>query len=199
MLKYETKRTRNQKIKENIFTIAMKLMKKVGYEKLTISDICDAAEISTGMFYRHFESKDELLVHYYTKAQEVFVNEVKANLDDKDMKSLLIKYYRWYAEYTANSGVDFCRNYFTTRNHALNTHEYSNHVLEFSIECLRRAVAEGFKIPKGRTLESLGRDLCVIAKGAIFDWCVHEGEYSLPDYVEDLMGRAIDGVLCCGG
>lgn len=195
MKKYETKQARDDRMKENIFTVAMKLMKKIGYENLTIRDICDQADISTGMFYRHFKSKDELLVYYYTKAQKVFDSEVRERLPGEDVMRQLVHYYTWYADYTSKFGVDFCQNFFNSHNRSLNSTLYTNHVLEFTTKLLEDAVQGGLVIPDGGTPESLAADFCVIVKGVIFHWCSHDGDYDLAEYTGNLIARAMRGML----
>lgn len=195
MRKYQTKQDREEKLKEGIFNVAMRLMRKIGYENLTIRDICDKADISTGMFYRHFKSKDELLVYYYTKAQKVFDSDIRERIAGKDIVRQLILYYTWYGEYTAKFGLDFCQNFFNSRNRSLNTNLYTNHVAEFTTGLLKTAVREGLVIPDGGTPESLSADFCVIVKGVIFHWCSHNGEYDLAEYVGNLVGRAMKGML----
>lgn len=195
MAKYETKQSRDEKVKEGIFAVAMKLMRKIGYENLTIRDICRQADISTGMFYRHFRTKDDLLSYYYTKAQKAYDAEVRELIAGKDIRESLVLYYRWYAKYTADFGVDFCRNFFTSRNRGLNSDEYTNHVLDFTVGMLRDAVRDGLVLPDGATPESLAGDFCLIVKGVIFHWCSRDGEYDLPEYVGDMVSRAMAGML----
>lgn len=195
MPKFETRQTRDEKAKENIFSVAMRLMKKIGYENLTIRHICEKAGISTGMFYRHFRSKDELLVYYYTNAQKVFDSEVKERLSGQNILRQLVLYYTWYADYTSQFGVDFCRNFFNSHNRSLNTNLFTNHVLEFTTRLLEEGVKNGLVIPDGGTPESLARDFCVIVKGAIFYWCSHDGEYNLAEHLGGLIGRAMKGML----
>ena len=58
---FETKDMKNRKLKEHIFDVALTLMKQIGYDNITIRMICTEAGISTGMFYKHFSSKEDIL------------------------------------------------------------------------------------------------------------------------------------------
>ena len=58
--------------KRRIFNIAVEMLKKKGYEKLSIRAICSEAGISIGSFYHYFSSKQELLSFYYDEAVETF-------------------------------------------------------------------------------------------------------------------------------
>lgn len=53
--------------KKKIFDTTLLLIKKKGYGKITIREICQNAEISIGTFYLYFSSKDEILLEIYEK------------------------------------------------------------------------------------------------------------------------------------
>ena len=53
--------------KKKIFDTTVLLMKKKGYNKITIREICQTAEISVGTFYLYFLSKDDILLDIYRK------------------------------------------------------------------------------------------------------------------------------------
>jgi len=45
-------------------------MRTTGYEQATVADVLAEAGLSTGSFYRHFESKDQLLLEMYRRDAE---------------------------------------------------------------------------------------------------------------------------------
>ena len=55
---------KSQETKEKIFQAAKKILRKSGYEKLSIKNICEEAGVSNGSFYHHFKTKDDLLSYY---------------------------------------------------------------------------------------------------------------------------------------
>ncbi len=59
---------KTQLVKENILKATTQLIKKYGIEFVTVSNICKAANVSTGSFYHHFGNKDELLAYYLIEA-----------------------------------------------------------------------------------------------------------------------------------
>ncbi len=50
--------------KTRIFQAAKRILKKNGYENLSIKNICEEAGVSNGSFYHHFKTKDDLLSYY---------------------------------------------------------------------------------------------------------------------------------------
>jgi AcrR family transcriptional regulator len=51
---------KNAKVRNDLMKAAVKVVGKVGYAKASIAKIAELAKVSTGTFYLHFKSKDEL-------------------------------------------------------------------------------------------------------------------------------------------
>lgn len=60
--------TRKQKAaatKEKIFSTAVQLFKRKGYDNVTVSEICADAGIAKGSFYTHYHSKEDIVRESY--------------------------------------------------------------------------------------------------------------------------------------
>ncbi len=178
-----------------IFEVALALMEEIGYEKMTIRRICEEANISIGKFYHYFSSKQELLRFFYDEADKDYADQCAENLTGKDIRTQIVDFYTWYGEYLEGFGVEFVTNFFSNQNPAMNTHIYNNPIIAITDDLLFRAVQNGYKLRGDGTVRDLSCDLCTIVKGAIFDWCVRHGEFSLKDYVHSLLSRCIAGIM----
>lgn len=192
---YETKHSRELKIKNHIFEVALTIMKEVGYDNLTVRKICEVAEISTGKFYSLFKSKEDLLGFYYVKALESFDDIIKDNSTDMDIEEQLITFYINLTNSTASLGLDFCRNYFNPKNKELNTTIFHNKIIETTNSYLENAIKNGLVISNGRTPSEVSNDLCVITKGVFFDWSANEGRYDMSKFMDELLRRCLKGIL----
>lgn len=67
---YISRREQAQLTKKKIFDTTVFLIKKKGYSKITIREICQNAQISIGTFYLYFSSKDEILLEIYNKIDQ---------------------------------------------------------------------------------------------------------------------------------
>ncbi|AIF52925.1 TetR/AcrR family transcriptional regulator [Pelosinus sp. UFO1] len=191
---YETKHSRDLKIKNHIFEVALTIMKEIGYENLTIRKICEVADISTGKFYSHFKSKEDLLDFYYVKTQESIGDIVKENLEGMDIEEQLITFYISLCKFTTDLGLDFCRNFFNPKNKEVNA-TFHNKVIETTNLYLENAIKNGLVISNGRTPYEVSMDLCVITKGVFFDWSANEGSYDMSEFMDGLLRRCLKGVL----
>ena len=192
---FETKDMKNARLKEHIFDAALSLMKQIGFDNVTIRMICSEAEISTGMFYKHFNSKEGILGFYYDKAQGGFDAVGNQKLSGLPVRDQLVQFYVWVCRFTSDMGVDFCKNFFNSKNDAMNTDVFNNKLMQITNRCLEDAIAKGFTLSADRTPYKVSKDLCVIVKGIIFDWSAHNGEYDMAEYAETLLSTCIDALL----
>ncbi len=194
-IKIETKEMKNKKMKQHIFDVALSMMKEIGFENITLRMICQEANVSTGMFYQHFANKDDLLTYYYDEAQDKFEEVINSKLKDLEIKEQLIEFYVWIFEFTSEFGVDFCRNFFNSKNKAMNTNLFHNRIMEITNRAMEDAIAKGYQLSPGRTPYQVSKYLCVMAKGVIFDWSAHEGSYNMAEFGRRLITLTIDGLL----
>ena len=192
---YETKDMRNSKMKRHILDVALPIMRQIGYDNLTIRMICNEAGISTGMFYQHFSSKEDLLACYSVLAEENFETHMDIQLSELPLREQLVEFSTWICTFTSNLGPDFCRNFFSSKSKSVNTDRFKNMLRDTINTCLEKAVSDGFQFTPGRTLQAISRDISVIIRGIIFDWSVQEGSYDMAEYSRELFNRCIDGLL----
>ncbi len=56
--------------RSEIYSAAMKLFLRRGFDTVTIEDICDAADVARGTFFLHFPGKESLLDEYGERANQ---------------------------------------------------------------------------------------------------------------------------------
>ena len=75
------------KTKDLILETARKMISQVGFHKSTTSGLAKAANISEGTIYRHFESKEDILLHILDGLEEQFayyIGGLRQMLDKDD-------------------------------------------------------------------------------------------------------------------
>lgn len=73
-----------QDLREQIITASLKLFREKGYRATSLKDILSAANCSTGGFYHHFASKDDLLFLIHDKFITDGLERCQAIHDRKD-------------------------------------------------------------------------------------------------------------------
>lgn len=75
--------------RKSLITSALDLFEKRGFDRTSVQEIADQAQLTKGAFYHHFESKDDLLRHIqeeYLEAQLAAIAKIEAGSDDPKVR-----------------------------------------------------------------------------------------------------------------
>lgn len=183
-----------------IIAAAGEMLDKFSYSYLTVRNICEAAGVSTGTFYHHFGNKDTLMATYLDEAFDTAAVEAELS-PDNDVRADILKIYELYLEHCLHLGIDFLSSYYTpqnkvidTRSNYLSAHPIQNKVAQLVLCCAERGRSDGY-IQNGVDAVTIMNDICVIAKGVIFEWCLNGGRYDMQLYMKKMLGIYLDSVV----
>lgn len=189
------KQERNAQIVHTIVEATKPLIEQEGYENLTIRDICTNAGITTGMFYRHFVSKDDVLTFCYMQD----LKEVLSNIDEKlaqlslpeQLVTLMVTVLSINRKFGPASVYMFIN-----RNTASTSGSFQMRGMlkEKILELIDTAVSNGYQLSDDRTPDKIFNDISTIAKGLTSDWYM-TGFVDIADHAQDLFGRIIPHLL----
>jgi len=75
--------------RKSLIHSALGLFERRGFDRTSVQEIADHAELTKGAFYHHFESKDDLLRHIqeeYLEAQLTAIQQIEAGSDDPKVR-----------------------------------------------------------------------------------------------------------------
>jgi AcrR family transcriptional regulator len=182
--------------KEKIFQAAKAILKKKGYEELSIKNICEEAGVSNGSFYHHFKTKDDLLSYYIEEQPSINPDVLELPENASEAKEAIIRVYLNYVEYCEELGVEFMAGYYDTKNQALNVairteRPYPIVTVQNYVE---RAVEAG-KIRIDGEIEGFTTDIRMIVIGNVFEWCLRNGEVDFKGNMRRSLGRYLDSTI----
>ncbi|MFA5064680.1 MAG: TetR/AcrR family transcriptional regulator [Dehalococcoidia bacterium] len=70
------RRKRSAALRIKLFETAVELVEKVGYDNVSIDEICKRVGVTKGAFYRHFKSKDQIVTERHMAYDAGFTNEL---------------------------------------------------------------------------------------------------------------------------
>lgn len=162
--------------KNRIYTAAIDLMDRKGFENITIAEISKKAGVSVGAFYHYFKSKNDILAEIFRKADEYFSTLVASGLTKRSIPERIVEYFDHYAKFNEATGVE-------------TTQQLFNPKIKFFIKksrpmltLLKDLIIEGQEkkeIRKDDDPEELARFLFILARGIVFEWSLYEGGYDL--------------------
>ena len=184
-------KVRSERTQKALYDAACTLMHDYGY--LTVQNICKLAGVTTGAFYHHFHSKDDILCLFLNKGYEAFIENRNVCLPE-DPLARLTELCVLYAAHNESNGVEFVSNYYSTKNKSLNTIGLSPEDMYVSSNYRARydslmAAREAGQIPVDTDCVSLNEDICSLTKGIIFDWCLSNGGFDLTSRIRRMVDR----------
>lgn len=167
--------------KKKIYNVAIELMDKKGFEKTTIEEISKKAGVSVGAFYHYYKSKNAIFFEVYKVHDEYFKNEVAQQLTQENSFDQIITFFKFYGRYDNNKGLDFIRQLYNTQNKFFIDHR------RYMYDLLERIIINGQEkneIIMDMTAENISDYFLIMARGIVYDWCLHEASYDLAEMME---------------
>lgn len=163
--------------KRKIFMTALDLFSKNAYEDITVNDICQAAGMSVGAFYHHYKNKQSLL----NEGFRLFDLDIEQlwNASERIPGRAAVEFLiRGQMQSMSDMGVMAASQYF--KNQLSNEVKYIINRDRFFYKTIFENVK--YEIDRGTLRGDAGMitdDLLSLARGIIYDWCLHDGSYDL--------------------
>ncbi len=176
MQKHTSRQLQAQKTKRKIYNAAVDLFNKHGFDNTTIEDISRKAGVSVGAFYHYYPSKSDIYHELFKKLDEYCETTVEPELTAEDFYDNIIVYFKYYAAYNSARGTDAVRQLFNTLTVLfLDKERYMYKLLD---DIIQRG-KEKNQLTNEMSADQIHEFLMVVARGVIYDWLVHEGDYDL--------------------
>ena len=187
---------KSMETKARIFNAAKRILKKSGYEQLSIKNICEEAGVSNGSFYHHFKTKDDLLSYYIEEQPSINPDLLDLPSSKEEARETIVYVYLNYVRYCRELGVEFMANYYTPKNQSLNplirterpypiitVHNY-----------LQKCIDAGI-ITLNDSLEHITTDIRMIFIGNVFEWCLKNGDADFEGNMRRCLENYLNGVF----
>lgn len=157
--------------KDRIIQTGLALLKEEGYENLTVRNICERAEISTGSFYHFYKTKDDLMSEFLHRTEW---EDDMENADD--IVEYIIHGYVSLIDVYETLGMNFVSSYYTATNQSFNvyTREVGGYVSDYIRKHLMTARDQGY-IRDDVSIDKIIYGVQTLVIGNVFQWCVVKG------------------------
>jgi len=177
--------------KNRIYTSAISLMERKGFENITISDISKTAGVSVGAFYHYFESKNDILAEIFHRADEYFSSEVVSMLNKPNNIENIIEYFDYYAKFNIASGVETTQQIF---NPQIKFFIIEDRPMLKILQNIIRKGQENQEICMDMEEIEIVRYLFVVARGIIFEWSLKDGKTDLESTMHTYMSKIVSTI-----
>lgn len=176
--------------KEKIYKTGMEMIKKHGFDGISVSRIAKSAGVSVGTFYHYYTSKLDLFMDLYRIADTYFENEVAAETAMMPFGEKIKTFFREYCSMAENNGVELtCKMYVPDNSLFL---ARSGGMRKVLMDIISVETGEHSGSCDAKTAEEICDDLFLIARGTIFDWALHGGKYDLKGKMDKMLDVYLD-------
>ena len=182
---HERRRLQAQQTQQAILEAAMVLSRENSFDKVSVRDICQKAGITTGAFYHHFRSMEELLSRGFSPLDRHMEAALAGHEADPPVERLWLLLSS-YAAFIQEQGWELVARYYQRRLNApddASSMDPTRFTLRTMLDCLKEMEEEGTALP-GCTAEWLADFLFRHFRGVVLDWVLHRGSYSLLSRLE---------------
>lgn len=176
--KITKRQTQAIKTRNKIYKVSIDLMEKKGFENFTIEEISKKAGVSVGAFYHYFKSKNDILAEVFKRADDYFKTEAQQIFEKTSPQDQIITFFSSYAEYNMANGIDTTKQLYNPNNKSFIV---KGRYMQCLLEEIISKGQENNELSKVMTPQQYSEYLFIIARGIIFDWCLHEGQYDLAE------------------
>ena len=180
----QRRKEQSQKTESAILSAALELMRSRGFDAVTVRDICAAAGITTGAFYHHFRSKEDLFTKGFTPLDR-YMEQALRDAPADDPEARLREVARHYAKFMEDCG-ELTTQYYQRRlaDPDMVPMDSARYIHRVMLECFTQAKGRGI-LNAERTPE-WAADFCFRHfRGLVIDWLLRRRAYSLLDKMMD--------------
>lgn len=165
--------------KLRITQIATDLFKKKGFDNVKIQEICDVAKISTGAFYHHFKSKNEIINTGYEQIDLLLKERFESETFNSNIEKIIYLVSEGGVLLQDLGWIFVCDVY---KNLLSIDGKYTfkaDRFVTLEIKSAIELAIESDELHSSISSDSLTETILRISRGVIFDWCLRQGSYDL--------------------
>ncbi|WP_078429645.1 TetR/AcrR family transcriptional regulator [Alkalihalobacterium alkalinitrilicum] len=193
-----TRQKKALETRKTLFETAIRLFIENGFENVHIEDITREAGTSTGAFYTHFKSKDDVVVEHYKKIEDTYVQAYEKLDPYSSATEKLLNVLKAGFDYSEGLGRNFLGVFFSNQFAQKEDIPYAMHKDRKVYKIVLNIVEEGQQKKEFRTDLDKKDIISMIFKcytGSHFEWTLMKDERSLAEEGIKFLRLFIEGTV----
>jgi TetR/AcrR family fatty acid metabolism transcriptional regulator len=183
--------------KYEIFTQAMKLFIKKGYNMVTVDEICQKVGISKGSFYYYYPSKGQIIMTFFAKNDQIYSKEYKEKISKMDSCIEKLKAVSQIIHsYIEEQGLDVLRTVYSGQIEPSKKGAFSATNRPF-YKIGRDIMRDGQKRGEFRrdiSPEEAALFVMMSLRGVAYEWCLRNGKFNLQRTAQKMLSLILESL-----
>lgn len=176
--------------KNKLMEVSTELIRRYGYDSVTIQQICKTAGVSTGAFYHHLKSKAGIIIEGYAECDNYFEDMVTQQVTGEGFIEKILKYIGYQMKYAEDMGIDLMIQLYKAQITEGNDFFLSDdRGLPKGLFKLVKEAQDNNELSKNCSYKQLGKEILIISRGIIYNWCQCGGSYPLIPLAEKIINN----------
>ncbi len=181
-----------------IFDTAIEMFSEEGYDAVTVDDICEKTRVAKSTFYNLFKSKDQIIVEEFLKIDSYY-QEIIERIKKKRKSHIekLVEFMTLTLKYINDVGIEIIKvAYHSQIGPSLKGSPVASpqRALYTILEQTIAEAQEAGEVRTDKSAASIAQNLVMFTRGVIYDWCLRNGGFDLPDAGKEFLDLFIDGI-----
>jgi len=172
--------------KQEIIETVIRLAGDTPFEDISISDICEACDISVGAFYHYFHRKSDLLIGFFNLIDDYMEEKVFPYMDkENELENLRVFYLGW-ADHVCENGLERAKLLNSSAPVDYDQNKDSRPIRRELVKLVERGQAKG-QITAMFSPEKTADLILLALRGVTVDWSRSNGAYPLGQKMDEFM------------
>jgi TetR/AcrR family fatty acid metabolism transcriptional regulator len=191
MTKMTNRAKQAEATKNKIFECGVNLVRKYGFDQVTVEQISKEAGVSVGTYYYYFQSKFDLFSEIFKRADEYFQTHVEGSLIAKDALEQIVEFFDKYADFNILNGIEMVKKLYTADNKMFLT---KGRAMQNILTAIIEKGQVNKQISKKLSSEEITNALFVTARGVIYEWCLYDGNMDVKQEMKKIVTIMVNGL-----
>jgi AcrR family transcriptional regulator len=180
--------------KDEILECTIDLCRDQDFETVTLNKICEKAAITKTTFYYYYQSKEDILLDYFSLKNVFSKDELLSILASENYLDQLIRINIVYIDYITRGGVELTRELLriNLKRNAIAFSPWNLYPKDTFLTLLRHAKENG-QIKNLMPPEAIYEFMIYLLDGICFVWAVSNGEFDIVEKSKEQLLRLFNG------
>ena len=191
----EKRRIKKAEVANSIIEAAIPMIHDRSFTQISIQEFCEKIGITTGMFYRHFKTKNDILAVVYDRESKLALAELVERVKDLPLAEQLNELGMTLCSCSLMFGPNGLLMCLHTEKGGFDCEDFRNDLEQAIQRIVENSVKNGELLPRGKTAKAISDDIAILLKGILFEWYSWGDSFDFETRSKDLFERFVPTII----